>query len=165
MMNMLGSRVVVTFRVLVILSLALSLALAGCGGTDESGGEAAPATSAASPQPTATAEPQGEWTTVVTLRSNDPTNEIGLLVSEEFTVTGEARFVLDMPDGGETDGVIAAILPADQEITVDSALEAESVLLAGAVPEEVVGGLDGTYVMFVSVPTDLEWSIEVQTKS
>jgi len=169
MRTMRGAQAVVA----VIAVAVLLLAFAGCGNGDDSSGNgtqeatespAQESPSAVEESPTAVGD--GEWTTVVTLRSDDPTDDIGLLVSEEFTVTGDARFVLDMPGGGATDGVIAAILPADEGVTVDATLEAETItLVAGVVPEEVVGGLDGTYVLFVSVPTSLAWSIEIQTRS
>lgn len=153
--------------VAVLVAAALVAVLAGCG--DSGGGTAAessatPATTPAAESPAAESPTSDEWTTAVTIRSSDPLNDMGLLVSDEFTVTGEARFVLDMPDGGDTDGVIAALFPADQEITVAAAAEAETVTLPAAFPEQVVEGLDGTYVVLMTVPTTKDWSLEVQTR-
>lgn len=158
--------------VAVLAAVALIAALAGCG---DSGGGAAtepsvtpdttPAVeSPAAESPAAESPASGEWVTVTTLRSDDPTTDIGFLLSEEFTVTGDVRLVLDVPEGEDTDGLIAAILPAGEEITVELAQESESRPLAVIVPEATVEGLDGSYVVLATPSTDKAWSLEIQTR-
>lgn len=148
----------------------LAVALLGCGSSDEGTATQSPepttpaAESPAAESPAAESPAAEDWTTVTTLRSDDPTNDIGALVSEEFTVSGEARLVLDMPDGEDAEGVIAAILPAGEEITVDLVRESESVPLAVALPPKTLEGLDGSYVVLATPSTDKAWSLEIQTR-
>jgi len=114
---------------------------------------------------------KGEWTTIATLRSTDAAwhGLEGILMTEPFTISGEAQLVLDMPDAGELDGVIAAILPADK-VTDDpfaliEAIQAGMVVtLPAAMPTKAISGLNGTYVLVNSVPTAGTWSVELQTR-
>jgi hypothetical protein len=87
-----------------------------------------------------------------------------LHVSDEFAVSSDVQVVLDMPGGGDTEGVIAAFMPAGKPITVKAASQAESVALAGALPSQVVSGLDGSYVLLVTPSTSTSWSVEVQAQ-
>ena len=153
-------------RMFVWLALAaiLALALVGCGGSDGGAAEESPAATTPAAESSPAEEPAAEWTTVATLSSTDPTNDMDLHVSEEFTVSGDAQLVLDMPDGGDTDGVIAAIQKAGEPITVEAGAEAESAALAGAMPTQVVSGLDGSYVLLVTPASTKAWSVEVQTQ-
>ncbi len=136
-----------------------------------------PTTQATDPSTTQAADPSttqaatgDAWTTIITLSSSDPAwkGMEGLLVSEQFTVTGEVRLVLDMPDAGELDGVIVGIVPADKATDVmaiiDAVREGVVVTLRGAAPTKVVPGLDGTYVLMNSVPTSKAWSVDLQTR-
>ncbi len=110
------------------------------------------------------------WSTIATLSSSDaPWQDLaGILVSEPFTVSGEARVVLDMVDTGVPDGVILAVVPADMVTDPSSLLDAvrgATVLtLLPSAPIETVSDLDGTYVMINSVPTSSPWSLELQTQ-
>ena len=148
-------------RTYVVLTLVviLALALVGCGGSDGDSAAESPAATTPAAESSST-----EWTTVTTLTSTDPTNDMDLHVSEEFTVSGDVQLVLDMPDGGDVDGVIAAFLPAGEPITVEAGAKAESAALAGALPTQIVTGLDGDYVLLVTPSTDKAWSVEVQTQ-
>lgn len=139
----------------------LALVVIGCGSSGE--GSATQSPTVASP---ATESPTtATWTTLTTLRSTDPTNDMGLLVSEEFTVSGDVQLVLDMPEGKETDGVIAAVFPADEPITVEASAKAPSVALPVGVPTQVISGLDGTYVVLLTLGTTKgAWSVEIQTR-
>jgi hypothetical protein len=161
--------------VVVLGVAALAVALLGCGSSDDGAATETPAAttpaaespaaeSPAAASPAAASSAADGWTTVTTLRSDDPTNEIGALVSEAFTVTGEVRLVLDMPDGEDAEGLIAAILPAGEEITVDLVRESESVPVAVVLPDPTVDGLDGSYVVLATPSTDKAWSLEIQTK-
>jgi hypothetical protein len=152
-----------TFGGLIAIAL-LALALMGCGNSGEGTATQSPEATTPAAESPAAESPAATWTTVMTLNSTDPTNDMGLLVSEEFTVGGDVQVVLDMPEGEETDGVIAAFLPAGEPITVDSATNAESVALAVALPTQVVAGLDGTYVLLATPSTTKPWSLEVQTQ-
>jgi len=154
-----------------VVALAISaLALFGCGGADEGtatespGGGTPSAGSPAAESPVAEATTSGAWTTLTTLSSTDPVNETGLLVSEEFTAAGEVRVVLDMPGGEELSGVVGTLIPAGAEVTVDAASEGEPVTVAAAAPKQVISGLDGAYVLVVSVSTGDAWSVDIQTK-
>ena len=80
------------------------------------------------------------------------------------TISDDVRLVLDMPDGGATEGVIAAFLVAGESITAQAGAKAESVALPGALPEQVVSGLDGGYVLLVTPGSSKAWSVEVQTQ-
>jgi hypothetical protein len=146
------------------LIAVLGLALVGCGGSDGGAADESPATMSPAAESSPAESPATEWTTVASLSSTDPTNDMGLHVSEEFTVNGDAQLVLDMPDGGDTDGVIAAFLPAGEPITVEAGAQAESAALAGALPTQVVGGLDGSYVLLVTPASTKAWTVEVQTQ-
>ncbi len=148
----------------------LAAALLGCGSPDDGTATESPAATTPTAEASATETPAAEspaadgWTTATTLRSDDPTNEIGALVSQEFTVTGEARLVLDVPGGEDTDGLLASVLPAGEEITIDLIRESESTPLAVVLPEKTITGLDGSYVVMVTPTTDKAWSLEIQTR-
>ncbi len=148
----------------LVLVAILTLALVGCGGSD--GGSAAESPDATTPaaESSPAESPAGEWTTVATLSSTDPTNDMDLHVSDEFTVSGDAQVVLEMPKGGDTDGVIAAFLVAGEPITPEAGAKAESVVLAGALPTQIVSGLDGDYVLLVTSGSTKAWTVEVQTQ-
>ena len=152
------------YTVLALVAL-LSLALVGCGGSD--GGAAAeesPAATTPAAESPAAETPAGEWTTIATLTSDDPTDDMGLHVSDEFTVSGDAQLVLEMPDGGDMDGVIAALMVAGEPITAEAGAQAPSATLAGALPSQVLSGLDGDYVLLVTPTSDKAWTVEVQTQ-
>ncbi|MBU2602551.1 MAG: hypothetical protein KKA32_10345 [Actinobacteria bacterium] len=168
----------------------LSLTIVGCGSSDNGAAEkpsatetsttqssSTPSSSADTPttqtpttQTPTTAPADDTWTTVATLRSSDPPwNDMpGILISEPFAVTGDLQVVLDMPDAGDMDGVIAAIVAADKASDVSALLgalgDAAIVTMMPAAPTQEVSGLDGTYVLVNSVPTAKEWSLDVQTK-
>ncbi len=144
--------------------VVLTVALAGCGGSDDGAAAESPAASTTAAESPAAESPSGEWTTVATLTSTDATDDKGLHVSKEFTVSGDARLVLDMPDGGDVDGVIAALLKAGEPITVAAGAAAPSTTLVGAIPTQVLSGLDGSYVLLVTPTGDKAWSVEVQTQ-
>lgn len=144
--------------------VVLTVALAGCGGSDGGAAAESPAASTTAAESPAAESPSGEWTTVATLTSTDATDDKGLHVSEEFTVSGDAQLVLDMPDGGDMDGVIAALLKAGEPITAEAGAAAPSATLAGAIPTEVLSDLDGSYVLLVTPTSDKAWSVEVQTQ-
>jgi hypothetical protein len=152
-----------TYAVLALVAM-LSLALMGCGGSDGGGAEELPAATTPAAESPAAEDAAGEWTTVATLTSDDPTDDMGLHVSEEFTVSGDAQLVLDMPDGGDADGVIAALMVAGEPITPEAGAQAPSAVLAGARPSEVLSGLDGSYVLLVTPTSDKAWTVEVQTQ-
>ena len=135
------------------------MALVGCGGSGDGASTESPA--ATTP---AAESPAAEWTTAATLTSTDSTNDMDLHVSEEFTVSGDVGLVPDMPDGGDTDGAIAAFLIAGEPITPEAGAKAESVVLAGALPTQVVSGLDGSHVLLVAPTGTKAWSVEVQTQ-
>lgn len=137
----------------------LALVLAGCGGSDD--GAAAESPAATTP---AAESPAGEWTTIATYSSTDPKNELDLHISDAFAVSGDVQLVLDMPGGGDTDGVIASLLPADEPITYETAKEAESATLGAAFPPEVVSVPEGDYVLYVLPIGDKAWTVEVQTQ-
>ncbi len=149
-----------------LVALAISaLALFGCGGADEGSATEPPAGGApVAESPAAEATSSGAWTTLTTLRSTDPANETGLLVSEEFTAAGDVRIVLDTSGAGELAGVVGTLLPADAAVTVDAASEGEPVTVAAGAPKQVIAGLDGTYVLVVSVSAGDAWSVAIQTK-
>lgn len=149
-------------HIVLALGAMLSLALVGCGGSDGAAEESPASTTPAAESPAAES-PAGEWTTIATLTSDDPTNDLGLHVSEEFTVTGEAQLVLDMPDGGDMDGVIAALMVAGEPFTAEAGAQAPSATLAGALPSQVLSDLDGSYVLLVTPTSDKAWTVEVQT--
>ena len=142
----------------------LILALAGCGGSDDGAATQSPAATTPAATTPAAESPAADWTTVTTLSSTDPANEMDLPVSQEFTVSGDVQLVLDMPKGKDYDGVIAAFLPAGEPITIEAATNAESVALAVALSPHVVSGLDGSYVLLVTPSTTKAWSVEVQTQ-
>jgi len=142
----------------------LTVALMGCGGSDDGAAAESPAATTPAAESPAAESPSGDWTTVATLTSEDPTNDMGLHVSEEFTVSGDAQLVLDMPDGGDMDGVIAALMVAGEPFTAEAGAAAPSATLAGALPSQVLSGLDGSYVLLVTPTSDKAWSVEVQTQ-
>jgi hypothetical protein len=147
--------------------VVLTVALMGCGGTDDGAAAESPAATTPAAESPAAESPAAEaagWTTVTTLTSEDPTNDMGLHVSEEFTVSGDAQLVLDMPDGGDMDGVIAALMVAGEPFTAEAGAQAPSAPLAGALPSQVLSGLDGDYVLLVTPTSDKAWSVEVQTQ-
>ncbi|MHB8868556.1 MAG: hypothetical protein ACYC6T_13170 [Thermoleophilia bacterium] len=174
----------------LIVVAIVGLTIAGCGSSDTGAAETSPATETSTTQPSSTpssttqssnaetpttqtpttAPTDDAWTTIATLRSSDaPWNDMpGILISEPFVVTGEVQVVLDMPDAGDMDGVIAAIVPADKATDVSALLsalgDAAIVTMMPAALTQVVSGLDGTYVLVNSVPSEKEWSLEVQTK-
>ena len=154
---------------IVLVSIAvLALAAAGCGGSEEAVDAETPAESPATTT-SAAASPAGEtWTTVTTLSSSDPQELEGLLISEPFDVAGTVRLELDMPDGGELDGVIAVIIPADEAEDAGAILgalsDAPSVTLIPSAPSKDVPDLEGTYVLVNSVPAEKAWSVEIKTQ-
>ena len=141
----------------------LALVLVGCGGSDDGAAEEPSAATTPAESPAAES-PAGEWTTIATFSSTDPKNELDLHISDPFAVSGDVQFVLDMPGGGNTDGVIASLLPANEPITYETAKEAESATLGAAFPPQVVSGLDGDYVLYVLPIGDKAWTVEVQTQ-
>ncbi len=163
----------------------VTLTTVGCGGSGEeitattvspetSTTQVAPAetstTQAAVKTSTTQAAADDEWVTVATLSSTDaPWQDMeGLLMSDPFTAAGEAQLVLDMPDGGELDGVIVGIIPADKATSLSALLEAVQegivVTLPATLPTRAISGLDGTYVLVNSVPQTVAWSVELQTR-
>jgi ABC-type glycerol-3-phosphate transport system substrate-binding protein len=142
-----------------LLVVVMALVAAGCGGSDEPAAEETPA---AEP---ATEAPAGDtWTTVTTLRSTDPPNDMGILVSEPFEASGDVQLVLDMPGAGGMDGVISVIIPEAGTVELDAVTAAESIILSGAQESQIVSGFDGAYTLVVAVPAEKEWAIEVQTQ-
>jgi len=156
------------WTVLVLIAV-VALTAAGCGGSEEPVEAETPAESPAATT-SAPASPAGEtWTTVTTLKSSDPQELEGLLISEPFAVNGTVRLELDMPDGGELDGVIAAIIPAaeaeDPGAILGALSDAPSVTLIPSAPSTDVPDLEGTYVLVNSVQTtEKAWSVEIKTQ-
>ena len=165
---------------LVVLTIVV-LAVGGCGGPDDGVvGEPSPSETSVTQVPaTETSVPSApttaEWTTVVTMRSSDSTwqDMDGILVSKPFTATGDVQVVLDMPDTGELDGLIIAIIPADKAtdtatlVDLTDAIQQEGTVLTlipTIAPAKTVSSLDGTYVVVNSVPTSSAWSLDVQTR-
>ncbi len=166
------------------LAVLLTLPLAGCGGGQSTPQADSETPAAGSPAQTgADAEPEsneaeaesieaapGEWSTVVTLKSTDPSEVEGLLLSEPFTADGTIRLVLDMPGGASTDGVILAIVDADKtdplEILGVIADSESATLLAQpeALASKEISGLKGSFRVLNSVPADKPWSVEVQVQ-
>lgn len=109
------------------------------------------------------------WKTVATLASDTaPWQDMpGLLISEPFTLKGDARVVLDMPGAGELDGVILGIVQADSFddplSLIDAIRDGRSIVLIPSAPPKEVEGLDGTYVLVNTVPTEVPWTVELQT--
>lgn len=136
----------------MIAASLLALAVAGCGRTGNGDADG------------------GAWTTVATLRSGDAhwQNMEGLLVSEPFDAAGDVQVVMEMPNGGPMDGVIAMIIPSDQATDARALMAAvrqgQTVMMVGAAPTQAVTGLDGTYVLVNSVPSPHAWSLEIQTR-
>lgn len=142
-------------RLFIGFSAAITaLVLVGCPASDDRGG------------PAATDEQQ--WTTVTTLRSTDPTFQDldNMLVSDPFTTTGDVRLVMNMPDAGRVDGIVGVIMAADKATDLRTLLqgvrEGVGVTIIGAAPQQVISGLDGTYVFMNSIPANREWSLEIQ---
>jgi hypothetical protein len=184
------------FCVVLAIAAIMVFMMVGCGGSQGGAGEgtsaavasttspSSPTTAASTTQATvtthaaSTTEPPSTtqaasddgWKTVVTLRSSDaPWQGMnGILLSEPFDATGDIRVVLDMPDGGEADGVIIAIVSADKATDVTALLGAigDGVVLTvlASAPTKVTSGLSGTYVVVNSVPTAKPWSLEVQVR-
>ncbi len=159
------------------LAVLLALPLAGCGDGQSATPEAAETPAAGSPAQTADdAEPElteandGEWSTVVTLKSTDPSEVEGLLLSEPFTANGTIRLVLDMPGGDSTDGVLLAIVDADKTdpLEILGVIGESKASTLVAQPEELaseeISGLNGSFRVLNSVPADKPWSVEVQVK-
>lgn len=175
---------------MVAVMVIVAFVMAGCGGssetTDTTAATTTTETTAAQAPPTDTSTTQASstdtstppaaggdgWATITTLRSTDPSWEglEGLLMSEPFSVSGDIRLVLDMPDAGEVDGVIAALIPAGSFTDASSLIdviqsgEATMVTLVAQLGPETVSGLQGEYVLVNSVPTDKPWSVEVQSQ-
>ena len=110
------------------------------------------------------------WATIITLRSTDSLWQglENVRVSKPFTLTGEARLVLDMPDAGEFDGVIIMIIPAvkatDLTALVDALPNGVAVVLVKNAPVKAVSGLTGTFVLVNSVPGAKAWSVDLQAQ-
>lgn len=110
------------------------------------------------------------WKTVATLRSSDtPFQELdNILISDPFTANGDVRIVMEMPEAGRVDGVVAMLLPAEKATDLSTILraipEGVSVTVIGAAPQQVVSGLQGTYVLINTVPAPREWTLEVQVE-
>lgn len=151
------------WSVLALLAVLVLVAV-GCGGSEEAASEETPP-AATSPAASPAAE---AWTTVTTLKSSDPQELEGVLVSERFDGAGTVRLELDMPDGGQLDGVIGVIIPAEKATDASTILGAisggSSVTLMPSAPMQEVPGLDGTYVLVNSVPTEKAWSLEIKTQ-
>jgi hypothetical protein len=175
------------FWVGVAAMVIISLTIVGCGGTDdgvagdtsasETSTSQAPATETsttatlATTTSTAQAPAGDDWTTIATLRSSDsPWKGLeGILMTEPFTATGEVQLLLDMPDAGEFDGLIVAIIPADKatdDLTelIAAIQDGVVVTLPAATRTKVVSGLDGTYVLVNAVPEPKAWTLELQTR-
>jgi hypothetical protein len=175
------------FWVSVAAMVIIIMTIVGCGGTDdgvagdtsasETSTSQAPATETSATEAlatttTTTQAPTGnDWTTIATLRSSDsPWKGLeGILMTEPFTATGEVQLVLDMPDAGEFDGLIVAIIPADKATDDPAELIAAIqdgvvVTLPAATPTKVVSELDGTYVLVNAVPEPKAWTLELQTR-
>jgi hypothetical protein len=170
----------------LVAMMIISLPIVGCGGTDDGVAEGATAietsTTQAPPMAASTTQASvgetstslaattGDWTTIATLHSTDsPWQGMeGILISESFTVSGDAQLVLDMPDAGELDGVIVAVIPADSVADATALLAAIQdgvvVTLPAAFPTQAVSGLDGTYVLVNSAPASAAWSVELQAR-
>jgi ABC-type glycerol-3-phosphate transport system substrate-binding protein len=149
----------------------VALLLTGCGGSTGAGGDEAPASEspAAEATETATATPSVDgWTTVTTLSSDDPQAMEGILISEPFDAEGKVKLVLDMPDGGDADGVLGVIIPAgtaaDPSAIIDAIPDGASVTMIPSAPTEVVSVPDGTCVFVNSVPGKKAWTLEIQTR-
>ena len=180
---------------MVVVTMVLVLSLAACGSVEETTTEqTAPAETTAAPTtsvvattdeaPAATTEStqppsgptpagdagQADWQTVATLRSTDPDWQglKDILVSEPFTVSGDAQLVLDMPEAGELDGVICAVIPADKATDpltlVDAMWEGMVFTLVPIASIQEAAGLDGTYVLVSSVSGEVPWTVELQTR-
>ena len=178
------------FCIILTALVMITLTMAGCGGSDDgvthdtaapetaiTQAAAADTTTTLLPDTTnSTAQPPvgNEWTTVARLRSTDsPWQGMeGILMSEPFTVSGETRLVLDMPDAGESDGVIVAILPDDMVPEdafglLDVIDAAVFVTVPAMMPTREVSGLDGTYVLINTTninPASGAWSLELQAR-
>jgi hypothetical protein len=170
---------------LVVVTI-VALTMVGCGSSDagvtevtvttETSTTQAPAaesstTQALSTETSVTEAPNADdWTTIATLRSTDsPWQGLdGIFVSEPFTITGEAQIVLDMPDPGELDGVIVAVIAADKATDPTALMGAIQdgvvVTLLAMAPTQPVTLLDGTYVLVNSVPETKAWSVNLQTR-
>lgn len=141
------------------------LLLVGCPSPDNHGGPETPGLAAS--QETA----DQTWKTVATLRSSDPPFQEmdNILVSDPFTVSGDVRVVMEMPEAGRVDGVVAMLLPADKATDVSTMLKAipagVPVTIIGAAPIQVVPDLEGTYVLVNAVPAPREWTLEIQVES
>ena len=172
----------------LVAMMIVTLTMVGCGGSDDGVTEVTAATETSTTQAPAAetsttqapstetsvaqAPTGGNWTTIATLRSTDsPWQGMeGIVMSEPFNATGEVQLVLDMPDAGEFDGVIVAIVPADKAADTTALLAAIQdedgvlVTLLAAAPTQAVSGLDGTYVIFNSAPASKPWSLDLQTR-
>ncbi len=157
-----------------VVAMIMGLGLASCGGTvtDTETGAPAPESPAAEvpAEETPAAESpseetsDGAWTTILTLKSTDPKDDMGFLVSEDFTVDGDVRLVLDMPGAKKLDAVIFAFMPAGEPITVKSGSEAASIVLGGPLLSDVKSGLSGDFMLLATTGVKKRWSVEVQTK-
>lgn len=169
---------------LISVAVIAVFMVVGCGGsssetTETTGAPAAsattaqtsgtPATQAPPTETTAAQAPGGDgWVTVGTLRSTDPAwqDMEGIAVSEPFSVSGEARLVLDMPEAGDADGVIVAVVSADQATDpmtlIDAIRDGEVVIILAMDPVKEISGLDGIYVLVNSTPATTAWSVELQ---
>jgi hypothetical protein len=168
---------------LISVAVIAAFMVAGCGGsssetTKTTGAPAASATTAGTPatqalptETTAAPAPGDDgWATVATLRSTDPAWQgmEGILISEPFSVSGEARLVLDMLETEEPDGVIVAIVSSDRATDpltlIDAVRDGVVVTILAMDPVKEVSGLDGTYVLVNSVPATSAWSLELQSR-
>lgn len=166
---------------------AIGLFVVACGSGDSAVEETvAPAT--ASSEMTATTESSemtaatasvdaGDWATLASLRSTDSLWQgmEGLFVSEPFSVSGEARLVLDMIDTGDfVVELLLWIIPADLIPAADDPMgwadaiqdkAATKVTMLAAHPTQEVSGLDGSYVLYVDpYEGSPAWSLELQTR-
>ena len=139
----------------IVGALIVVMVVAGCGRPED--------------HPAAETE-SAAWTTVATLTSGDePWQDIaGILVSKPFEATGEVQVVMEVPDGGQLEGVIAVIVPAEQmadhRTLMTGIRQGESVMLVGAQPTQVVTGLEGSFVLVNAVPSAHDWTLTVQTR-
>ncbi len=138
-----------------VVALIVVMVVAGCGRPDDRADEET--------DPAA-------WTTVATLTSDDaPWQDIaGIVVSNPFEATGEVQVVMEMPDGGQLEGVIAVIVPAEQAVDHRTLMtgirQSEPVMLVGAQPARIVTGLEGSFVLVNAVPAAQDWTLTVQTR-
>jgi len=85
-----------------------------------------------------------------------------------FDAGSEVHIVLDLPKGGDLDGILGVILPADKAIARSAVLDATpdgaSVIRIPSAPTRVASGLDGTALLVDPMPTKKAWASELQTR-